>query len=83
MDWYEAVDYCESNFDNSYLSDILDQETQDFIDSEYLQTNPSVSYWLGGNDITNVSHQRIHNSILCSHRPNFIYSCSIGHIWEH
>ena len=65
MDWYEAVDYCESNFDNSYLADILDQETQDFIDSEYVQTNPSVSYWLGGNDITNVSHQRIHNSILC------------------
>ena len=83
MDWYEAVDYCESNFGNSYLADVLDQETQDFIDSEYLQTYPSVSYWLGGNDITNVSHQRIHNSILYSHRPSFIYSCSIGHIWEH
>ena len=59
MDWYEAVDYCESNFENSYLADILDQETQDFITEE---VNPSVSYWIGGNDITIVSHQIIHNS---------------------
>jgi hypothetical protein len=64
MDWYEAVDYCESNFNNSYLADILDQETQDFIDDEYLQTYPFVSYWIGGNDITDVSHQRIHNSMF-------------------
>ena len=61
VDWYEAVDYCESNFENSYLADILDQETQDFIDSEYLQTSPSVSYWIGGNDIAMVSHQIINN----------------------
>ena len=62
MDWYEAVDYCESNFDNSYLADILDQETQDFIDSEYLQTYPLVSYWIGGSINSRVSYQRIHNS---------------------
>ena len=56
MDWYEAVDYCESNFDNSFLADILNQETQDFInDSEFIQTYPSVSYWIGGSDITRVS----------------------------
>ena len=61
VDWYEAVDYCESNFENSYLADILDQETQDFIAEEL---DPSVSYWIGGNDITIVSHQIIHNSIL-------------------
>ena len=59
VDWYDAVDYCESNFENSYLADILDQETQDFITEE---VNPSVSYWIGGNDITIVSHQIIHNS---------------------
>ena len=53
VDWYEAVDYCESNFENSYLADILDQETQDFIDEE---SDPSVSYWIGGNDIAMVSH---------------------------
>ena len=63
MDWYEAVDYCESNFGNSYLADILDQETQDFIDEEFFKTSPSVSYWTGGNDITIVSHQIIHKSI--------------------
>ncbi len=62
MDWYEAVDYCESNFGNSWLADILDQETQDFIDSEYLKTYPSVSYWIGGHDITIVRHQRFYNS---------------------
>ena len=56
MDWYEAVDYCESNFDNSFLADILNQETQDFInDSEFIQTYPLVSYWIGGSDITRVS----------------------------
>ena len=60
MDWYEAVDYCESNFDDSYLADILDQETQEFIeDSDILQSYPLVSYWIGGSDTETVSHKKI------------------------
>ena len=60
MDWYEAVDYCESNFDDSYLADILDQETQEFIeDSDILQSYPLVSYWIGGSDTETVSYKKI------------------------
>ena len=64
LDWYEAVDYCESNFDESYLADILDQETQEFIeDSDILQSYPLVSYWIGGSDTETVSHKIFHWSM--------------------
>ena len=63
IDWDEAVDYCESNFDDSYLADILDQETQEFIeDQEILQSYPLVSYWIGGSDTETVSLKKIHRS---------------------
>ena len=64
IDWDEAVDYCQSNFDDSYLADILDQETQEFIeDQEILQSYPLVSYWIGGSDTETVSLKKIHRSM--------------------
>ena len=39
-----------------HIADILDQETQEFIeDQEILQSYPLVSYWIGGSDTETVS----------------------------
>ena len=47
MNWNEAKEYCTSN--GGYLTDILDQETQDFI-AETSGNFPGITWWIGGND---------------------------------
>ena len=55
LNWQQSRDYCESI--GGFLTDILNQETQDFLDNSgfRLQSNPEILWWIGGNDIENVS----------------------------
>ena len=54
LDWQQSVDYCASI--GGYLTDILNQETEDFLaNSGFLQSNPTVRWWIGGDDIAQVS----------------------------
>ena len=58
INWDQAIDFCESV--GGFLTDILNQETQDFIDeSGFFQSYPNVNWWIGANDIANVSHANI------------------------
>ena len=55
LNWQQSKDYCESI--GGFLTDILNQETQDFLEnSGIIQSNPSIRWWIGGNDIENVSN---------------------------
>ena len=55
INWDQAKAFCESV--GGFLADILNQETQDFIDgSGFFQSHPDVNWWIGANDIANVSH---------------------------
>ena len=55
INWDQARAFCESV--GGFLTDILNQETQDFIDeSGFFQSYPNVNWWIGANDIANVSH---------------------------
>ena len=55
INWEQARAFCESV--GGFLTDILNQETQDFIDgSGFFQSHPDVNWWIGANDIANVSH---------------------------
>merc|ERR1712079_667493 len=47
LNWNEAKEYCTSN--GGYLTDILDQETQDFI-AVTSENFPGITWWIGGND---------------------------------
>ena len=54
LNWQQSKDYCGSI--GGFLTDILNQETQDFLDnSGVIQSNPLIRWWIGGNDIENVS----------------------------
>ena len=54
LNFYEAKDFCVSV--GGFLTDILNQETQDFIDnSGFRQSNPTISWWIGGCDNAIVS----------------------------
>ena len=54
LNWQQSKDYCGSI--GGFLTDILNQETQDFLDnSGFIQSNPLIRWWIGGNDIENVS----------------------------
>ena len=54
LNWQQSVDYCASI--GGYLTDILNQETETFLDnSGFVQSNPNVRWWIGGNDIAQVS----------------------------
>ena len=60
INWDQARDFCESV--GGFLADILNQETQDFIDeSGFFQSHPDVCWWIGANDIENVRHAIIAN----------------------
>merc|ERR1712083_945905 len=50
LNWNEAKEYCTSN--GGYLTDILDEETQEFI-AETSGNFPGVTWWIGGNDFDN------------------------------
>merc|ERR1711935_629291 len=50
LNWNEAKEYCTSN--GGYLTDILDQETQDFI-AVTSGNFPGITWWIGGNDFDN------------------------------
>ena len=55
LNWQQSKDYCESI--GGFLTDILNQETQDFLaNSGFIQSNPAKRWWIGGNDIQNVSN---------------------------
>ena len=64
LNWQQSKDYCESI--GGFLTDILNQETLDFLDnSGFIQSNsnilsttfnPGITWWIGGNDIENVSN---------------------------
>ena len=63
INWDQARDFCESV--GGFLADILNQETQDFIDdSGFFQSYPNVNWWIGANDIANVSHAIIKTRCL-------------------
>ena len=51
LNWNEAKEYCTSN--GGYLTDILDQETQDFI-AVTSENFPGITWWIGGNDFEKV-----------------------------
>ena len=54
LNWQQSVDYCASI--GGYLTDILNQETETFLDnSGFVLANPNVRWWIGGNDIAQVS----------------------------
>ena len=54
LDFYQAKDFCVS--EGGFLTDILNQETQDFLDnSGFRQRYPSISWWIGGCDNAIVS----------------------------
>ena len=54
INWDQARAFCESV--GGFLTDILNQETQDFIaGSEFFQSHPNVNWWIGANDNANVS----------------------------
>ena len=54
LDFYQAKDFCVSV--GGYLTDILNQETQDFLDnSGFRQSYPAISWWVGGCDNAIVS----------------------------
>ena len=52
--WFGAKDFCESN--GGFLTDILDQETQKFINNRTQQDYHTIDWWLGGNDVQKVSN---------------------------
>ena len=55
INWDQARAFCESV--GGFLTDILNQETQDFInESGFFQSYPNVIWWIGANDIANVRH---------------------------
>ena len=55
LNWQQSKDYCESI--GGFLTDILNQETEDFLaNSGFIQSNPLKRWWIGGNDIENVSN---------------------------
>ena len=54
LNWQQSVDYCASI--GGFLTDILNQETETFLESSgFVQSNPNVRWWIGGNDIAQVS----------------------------
>ena len=57
LNWQQSVDYCASI--GGFLTDILNQETETFLLSSGFglggQSNPNVVWWIGGNDIAQVS----------------------------
>ena len=54
LNWQQSVAYCASN--GGFLTDILNQETETFLEnSGFVQSNPNVRWWIGGNDIAQVS----------------------------
>ena len=54
LNWQQSVDYCASI--GGFLTDILNQETETFLESSgFGQSNPNVNWWIGGNDIAQVS----------------------------
>ena len=54
INWDQARAFCESV--GGFLTDIPNQETQDFInESGFFQSYPNVNWWIGANDIANVS----------------------------
>ena len=57
VSWYGAKEFCESK--GGFLADVLDQETQDFINKRTQQDYHTTDWWLGGNDI-----QKVHMTIL-------------------
>ena len=53
LDWQQSVAYCTSI--GGFLTDILNQETETFLESSgFVQSNPNVRWWIGGNDIVQV-----------------------------
>ena len=63
INWEQARAFCESV--GGFLADILNQETQDFIDeSGFFQSYPLLNWWIGANDIANVSHAIINTRCL-------------------
>ena len=54
LNWQQSADYCASI--GGFLTDILNQETETFLESSgFVESNPDVRWWIGGNDITQVS----------------------------
>ena len=54
LNWQQSVDYCASI--GGFLTDILNQETETFLESSgFVESNPDVRWWIGGNDIAQVS----------------------------
>ena len=57
LNWQQSKDYCESI--GGFLTDILNQETEDFLDNSGFIQDPltqTLTWWIGGNDIENVSN---------------------------
>ena len=57
LNWQQSKDYCESI--GGFLTDILNQETLDFLDNSGFIQDPltqTLTWWIGGNDIENVSN---------------------------
>ena len=52
VSWYGAKEFCESK--GGFLADVLNQETQDFINKRTQQDYHTTDWWLGGNDIQKV-----------------------------
>ena len=56
LNWNEAKQFCE--FVNGYLTDIWDQETQDFI-ATTSNDFPTVTWWIGrNNSVSTYTHHK-------------------------
>ena len=63
VSWYGAKEFCESK--GGFLADVLNQETQDFINKRTQQDYHTTDWWLGGNDIQKVMQISLNSKLEC------------------
>ena len=55
LDWFAALDYCNSLHEDAYLAEVRTKPTQKFINT-YADTIADHGWWLGGADFFGVSY---------------------------
>ena len=56
LDWFDSQYYCNQLYENAYLAEIKDSQTQTLLGEEAHKTNyKKHSWWIGGADFYGVS----------------------------